>query len=110
MKVSELIKKIGYKNVTPAVADRELHGCFTSDLLSDVMGNGSEEDLLVTIQAHKNSVAVAMLKDSPLIILCSNRKAPADMIAAAEDEGIILAEAGDNQYVVSWKIHEILGV
>lgn len=110
MKVFELIKKLEYKNVTPGVEDKNLGGCFTSDLLSDVMGNADEEDLIVTIQAHKNSVAVAVLKDSPLIILCSGRNAPEDMVAAAEDEGIILVESEDNQYTVSWKIHEILGV
>ena len=39
--------------------DLEIQNGYTSDLLSDVMGNAPEDSVLITIQAHKNTIAVA---------------------------------------------------
>ncbi len=39
----------------------EISDAYTGDLLSDVMGNAPSDSVLMTIQAHKNTVAVASL-------------------------------------------------
>ena len=51
---------------------REVKGGYTSDLLSDVMGHAQEGDVWVTLQTHKNVMAIASLKEIAAIILVSS--------------------------------------
>ena len=37
--------------------DKEIKGGYTSDLLSDVMGNAREGNIWITLQTHKNIIA-----------------------------------------------------
>jgi hypothetical protein len=85
--------------------DVPLTGAYTSDLLSDVIANAKEGGALITIQAHKNTVAVATLVNISLIILCNNRPLQDDdMLQAAKDEGIAVIRTKENQYTVSGKL------
>ncbi len=108
MKTSELAILLGATCVQGDYEDREFAGVYTSDLLSDAMANAVYEGILVTIQAHKNTVAVGTLKDLAAIVVCNNRPIPADMIEAAKDEGIALFVTGESQYVVSGKLYRAL--
>ena len=83
-------------------------GAYTSDLLSDVIANAKEGGVLITIQAHKNTVAVASLANISAIIICNSRPIPSEMIAAAEDEGIAILLSKENQYKVSGKLYGLL--
>ncbi|MFW5800490.1 MAG: hypothetical protein ACOCVC_00540 [Spirochaeta sp.] len=85
-------------------ADHAIEAGFTSDLLSDVMGNCPEDAALITIQAHTNTVAVATLAGAAAIIICSGRPVPDDMIAAARDEDIPLFRTSRNQFRISCEI------
>ncbi len=108
MKTDDLEMKLGYE---PAYADYEIEEItagFTSDLLSDVMGNADEDSVLITIQAHKNTIACCSLAGITSVIVCSGRKAPDDMIEAAKDEGIAIFRTKDNQFETSFKVHGIL--
>lgn len=54
--------------------DRHFSGGYCGDLLSDVMANASEHNVWLTVQAHQNIVAVAVLKEiACIIITCGNR-------------------------------------
>ncbi len=108
MKIGDLEKKLGYAPLWEGYEDREVLDGYTSDLLSDVMGNAPDESVLITIQAHKNTVAVATLAGINAIVLSNNRPAPDEMIEAAREEGIAVFRAGDNQFTASWRIHELL--
>ena len=88
--------------------DRELCGAYTSDLLSDVMANAKDGGALITIQAHKNTVAVATLVNISVIIICNSRPLPEDMLEAAKDEGIAVIRTKENQFTVSGKIWNII--
>lgn len=81
--------------------NREIRGAFTSDLLSDVMANAEEGEALITIQAHKNSIAVAALYGAPCVIICSNRPVPDDMVQAAAQEGVAVIRSPLNQFRAS---------
>ena len=86
--------------------DLPLTGAYTSDLLSDVMANAKEGGALITIQAHKNTVAVATLVNITVIILCNNRPVQDnDMLEAAKDEGIAVIRTKENQFTVSGKLY-----
>lgn len=102
MRASELLELIGAERLGGPPADEvAVRGGFTSDLLSDVVANAKEGDLLITIQAHKNTVAVATLVGAPAIAICSGREIPPDMVRSAESEGVLLCRTAKNQFEVS---------
>lgn len=108
MKLSDIAQKLNLTPVFEDYTDCEVKAVYTGDLLSDVMGNGDEECVIITIQAHKNTIAVATLKDSPAIILCNKRPVADDMIQAAKDEGVALFVTSENQFVVSGKLYALM--
>lgn len=108
MKTSELAAFLGATCVQDRYEDREISGGYTSDLLSDAMANALENGVLITIQAHKNTVAVGTLKDLNAVIICNNRALPDDMIKAAREEGIALFVTAENQFTVSGKLYPVL--
>ncbi len=81
---------------------------YTSDLLSDVLAHAKEDSVLMTIQAHKNSVAVASIVGVEAIILCNNRPIPDDMVEAAEEAEIALFVTEMTQYETSLFIGKLL--
>ncbi len=108
MKLSEIASVLHLKAIIDDYNDVEVHSVYTGDLLSDVMGHGDDECIIVTIQAHKNTLAVATLKDSPAIILCNNRPVPDDMIESAKEERVALFVTKENQFTVSGKLYALL--
>jgi len=108
MTVKDLEDKLGYEAVLICTGTEEITGAYTSDLLSDVMGNAPDDSVLITIQAHKNTIAVASLAGIKAIVMCNGRKAPDDMLEAAEGEDINLFTTPDDQFTASWKIHKEL--
>ena len=86
MKVSDLKTKLNYEEVCAGDSDADIRSGYTSDLLSDVMGNALDDSVLVTIQAHKNTIAVATLVGMAAVVICNNREVPQDMIDAANGE------------------------
>ena len=82
----------------------QVSGAYTSDLLSDVMAHAKDGGALITIQAHKNTVAVASLVNISVIIICNSRPLPDDMLEAAKDEGIAVIRTKENQFTVSGKL------
>ncbi|MBN1501005.1 MAG: iron-sulfur binding hydrogenase [Spirochaetes bacterium] len=110
MKVNELASKLGYEILTREHNDADIKDGYTSDLLSDVMGNASEESILITIQGHKNTLAVASQLDFPAVLICNNRTAALDMLETAEKLKIAVLRTKDNQFVSSYKVYcEIKG-
>lgn len=68
--------------------DKEVARGYASDLLSDVMGNAREGDIWVTLQAHQNIVAIAVMKSLSGIILVNNREPDALTVQKAEEENV----------------------
>ena len=109
MLTSELGGMMGYLPVQESYLDRPLSGGYASDLLSDVMGNAVEGMVLVTIQAHKNTVAVASLIGIAAIVVCNDRLVPDDMVAAAAAEGVAIFRTPLSQFEVSGRLWPHLG-
>ena len=63
---------------------REVKGGYTSDLLSDVMGHAQEGDVWVTLQTHKNVMAIASLKEIAAIILVKGHLPEEDTLEALQ--------------------------
>ena len=109
MNLSELPGALDLEIIQGTFEDRPLTGVYTSDLLSDVMANADEVEVLVTIQSHKNTVAVATLVGVSVILVCNNRPVPEDMVEAARSEGVGILRSGRNQFVISGELYRILG-
>jgi hypothetical protein len=107
MKISEL-GKLGYTCLQDRYEDMDLAGGYTSDLLSDVMANLKEGQVLITIQAHRNTVAVASLVDAAAVIFCHGREAAQDVIEAAAKEGIALFSSPSNQFDTTCGVSALL--
>ena len=108
MKISEIAAALGAEICQSEFEDADVRGAYTSDLLSDVMAHAKEGGALITIQAHKNTVAVATLVNISVIIICNSRPLPDDMLEAAKDEGIAVIRTKENQYTVSGKLWKML--
>ena len=91
MKLTELIQKLNLSvRSAKANLEREVTGGYASDLLSDVIANGEEGNVWITLQVHHNIVAVASMKDIAGIILVNGREPEQETIEKAETENIAL--------------------
>ncbi len=97
-----------FEKISMPSTSQDITGAYTSDLLSDVMGHARHGDVLITIQSHKNTVAVAALAGITAIILCNNRPVPDDMIEAANQEEISIFRTKENQFETSCRIRQLL--
>ena len=89
MKVSELVKELDLMVFSGREGlDREIAGGYVSDLLSDVMGNATEGEVWITLQTHRNVVAIASLKDLSCVLLVSSLTPEPSTIEHSEQEGI----------------------
>ncbi len=109
MRLNDIKTQLGYKTLVMPNDQAGFTAAYTSDLLSDVMGNAPDDSVLITIQGHKNTVAVASLVGIQAIILCNKRSAPDDMQEAAIKEGVAIFSTTDDQFTASCKIGGLLG-
>ncbi|NNM54696.1 MAG: hypothetical protein HKM05_08245 [Spirochaetales bacterium] len=85
-----------------------IEAAYTSDLLSDVMANAPDNSVLITLQAHKNTVACASLAGIAVILLTGNHTAPPDMLEAARAQGVGILSARENQFQISVMVGTLL--
>lgn len=109
MRIRQLAESFKLETLQGVYEDRDIAGAYTSDLLSDVMGNARADFVLITIQAHKNTVAVASLLGLAAILVCNGRPVPEDMIGAAASEGIAILRGEASQFEFSGRLWVALG-
>jgi len=92
MNLRELSQKIGLIQVDTAIGnrDKEVLGCYIGDLLSNVMAHAKEGDLWLTVQTHRNVVAVAVLLNLAAIVFVEGHLPQADTVERAHVEGVPL--------------------
>ena len=109
MIVKELVEKMnltvfcGQENL-----DREIKGGYTSDLLSDVMGFAREGQVWITLQTHKNVLAIASLKELAAILLVKGNKPEEDMLEQAIDEGIPVLGTDAQTFETTGKVYQLI--
>ncbi|MDX9897812.1 MAG: hypothetical protein RBT62_02755 [Spirochaetia bacterium] len=108
MKVSDLDRILKLDIIYQGSPDAIISDGYASDLLSDVMAKAGDKSALITIQAHKNTVAVASLVGVSAIIICNDRPVPDDMIEAAKAEDITVCKTSMNQFEVSGLLYREL--
>ena len=89
MKVSELVKELDLKVFSGRDGlEREITGGYVSDLLSDVMGNANEGAVWITLQTHRNVVAIASLKELACVLLVSSLEPEQNTMDHSNEEGV----------------------
>ncbi len=109
MTVQELVEKMnltvfcGQENI-----NREIKGGYTSDLLSDVMGFAREGQVWITLQTHKNVLAIASLKELAAILLVKGNKPEDDMLEQAVEEGIPVLGTDAQTFETTGKVYQLI--
>jgi len=109
MKVSEIVQKLGLTVYAGHEGlENMVTGGYASDLLSDVMGNAREGDAWITIQAHKNVIAVATLKDLPVVILVNGIKPDEATMEQGSQEKIAIVGSPAGAFEIAGKLYKLL--
>ncbi len=109
MTVKELIKKLDLKVYSgEAGIENTITGGYTSDLLSDVMGHAQEGQVWVTLQTHKNIMAIASLKDLAAVVLVKGFQPEEDTAAQSNLEGIPILGTTKQTFEITGEIYSLL--
>ncbi|MBE9467132.1 MAG: serine kinase [Bacteroidetes bacterium] len=109
MKIIDLVNKLGLEILSGENGlNRTVSGGYTSDLLSDVIANAQENNIWITLQTHKNVMAIASLKDLAAIILINGNKPEEDTREQSNIENIPILGTKGNAFETSAKIYELL--
>ena len=109
MTVQQLIEKLNLRIFSGEKGlQKNISGGYVSDLLSDVMGNANEGNIWVTLQSHKNIMAIASLKDLPAVILVNGITPENDTIAQSNEEEIPLLGTFESCFEITGKLYNLL--
>jgi predicted transcriptional regulator len=78
----------------PEGLDKEVTGGYASDLLSDVIAHSSAGNLWITLQTHRNIIAVATLKELAAVVLVNKRSPDPETLEKAREEKVVLLGTG----------------
>lgn len=90
MNINDILQQSSFTLVNKVSTDQPIHGVFASDLLSHVMGNAHEGDVLVTVLSNINVLGVASLLDLSGVVLTHNATVEDAVINKATELGIPL--------------------
>jgi len=88
--------------------DREIDGCYVSDLLSDVMGNAEMNNIWITLQTHKNVMAIASLKELACVVLVKGQTASDETLEQSNEEGIPFLSTKMQTFETAGKVYDLL--
>lgn len=109
MKVSELVDKLGLKVFAGhGGLDHPVAGAYVSDLLSDVMGCATENQVWITLQTHQNVMAIASLKDLAAVLVVKGFDPDPETIAHSNEEEIPLLGTHLQTFEIAGKIYQAL--
>jgi predicted transcriptional regulator len=87
--------------------EREIHGGYCGDLLSDVMANAPAGCVWLTVQGHQNIVAVAVLREIAAVILTGDRAPDLDTLKRADQENIPILRWGRSAYELAGEMYAL---
>jgi len=108
MNLCELVKALNLKVFcSKEYLDKEFEGVYVSDLLSDVLGNAKPNQIWITLQTHKNIVAIAQLKQLSAVILVKGLEPNENTVKKAEEEKIILLGSEKETFDLAGDLRDI---
>lgn len=109
MKVVDIINALNLKVYSgEAGLNQQVLGGYSSDLLSDVMGHAEAGSAWITLQNHKNVMAIASLKELAAIILVKGIEPEADTAAQSNQEGIPILGTDLETFEICGKLYNLL--
>lgn len=109
MTVKDIVEELGLKVCSGKQGlNREIEGGYTSDLLSDVMGNADENHIWVTLQTHKNIMAIASLKELAAVVLVKGYEPEAAAAEQSNLEGIPILSSEEESFELTGKLYELI--
>jgi hypothetical protein len=106
MKLKEIAEKLNLETrVAVNNPEIEVSNGYVSDLLSDVLANGEENDLWITLQIHPNIVAIADMKGLAGIVIINNRQPDEETIESAKEKGIAIMVTPMSAFELSGKLY-----
>ena len=100
MQVSEFVTLSGCKVLTGEYEDRPIVSGYTCDLLSHVMGKGQADMAWITVQAHMNVIAVAVLAEMACVVMPEGIDMPEESLKKAEEEGLAVLKTSLTAFAV----------
>lgn len=88
--------------------NKEVTGGYTSDLLSDVMGNAQAGNIWITLQTHVNVMAVATLKDISAVILVKGLEPEVNTLAQSNNEEIPILGTNMQTFEISGMLYNLI--
>ncbi len=109
MTVKEMAQTLELKVLAGEVGlEKKIIGGYTSDLLSDVMGYADAGYVWITLQTHKNVMAIASLKELAAVILVKGFEPDADTVELAEQEDIPILSTTEQAFELSGRLYRLL--
>jgi len=107
MKIIDLVNALNLKVFSGSAGiNNEVRGGYVSDLLSDVMGNANEGEVWITLQTHRNILAIASLKDLSAIILVKGLIPDQSTIDKSNEENIPILGTDDQTFRIAGRLYE----
>ncbi len=109
MKVKEIVEQLGLVVFSGEKGlDNEIEGGYVSDLLSDVMGFAQEGCVWLTLQTHKNIMAIATLKELAAVILVKGLEPEEDTMEVSNNEGIPILGTKEQTFELTGKLYNLI--
>jgi predicted transcriptional regulator len=109
MTVEDIVKALDLKVFSGSEGlNQEIVGGYTSDLLSDVMGNADSGMVWITLQTHINVMAIASLKELAAVILVKGLEPEANTLQQSNNEGIPILGTSLQAFEITGKLYHLL--
>ena len=109
MTVKELVEKANLKVFSGEQGlNNEITGGYTCDLLSDVMGHAETGDVWITLQTHKNVMAIASLKELAAIVLVKGLAPENETLQQSNEENIPILGTDLQEFEISGIIYNLI--
>lgn len=109
MKLNDVIEKLCLREFNrPSNQQQEIGECHVSDVMSDALKSLSEGSLWVTIQAHRNTVAIASLRGAAAVIFSNGIVPQQDIADCATAANITLLGTEASTFEIAGKLYQLL--
>lgn len=111
MTVKDIVDALNLKVFSgEAGLNKQVTGGYTSDLLSDVMGNAQAGNVWITLQTHVNVMAVATLKDISAVILVKGLEPEANTLVQSNNEEIPILGTNLQAFEISGQLYNLISI
>lgn len=109
MKVIDIVENLGLTVLSGHEGlGKEVSCGYASDLLSDVMGHAEAGSVWLTIQTHRNVMAIASLRDLAAVIITCGEKPGDDTMTLSNEEAIPLLGTDLPTFEIAGRLHSLI--